>query len=506
MIYKTLLLTIILLIIDGASLFSLTGIKTFRINIADPPSIRFSKVNEHFKYALREFINKLLDEVSIYPNVIQKAKDLNLLDSDIIAEIQAVAETLAPIEAAHTSKELTPDLIAAIQDIVIAVNMLYEFYGLCTSMCIRTDPNRIIHGRNFELMLHDYLPLITYQAQFYEIDSISKGEVVRFEAVMFAGVSNILTAVVPHQFSISINSSWKDADNKADKFINIDKSVQGLVASSMLIRKIAKEAASYTDALDMVKDTRIVASAFITICGTKDDEGVVIYKQGLSHIVSKTQLSDKSPISEFDDTKNRSHQPLIVNDPLLDQFDQINHLDVATTHNQVDAGILSTTLSANNQHLKTSSLPLILENSDDLGNTHQEIDYNVLFQLDDKTNYVIIGNYHPKMDKDEDKVVQAKIMLNIILPPNRIFSGFTALHTFIVLEMDDIMTEMFVYGAVMSAGGFKANESPDTNEVATALKLEVDSDRTIYLASGVKKCFEVDKVDEVEALVSKIVV
>lgn len=166
-------------------------------------------------------------------------------------------------------------------NLIISMNLMYEYMVMCTSGCVRNNMGTVMHLRNFDLKDKNILVDLVYKARYYRTNDVDGEKEFLYDAIMFAGISGVFSAHKPGAFSITINSIHENAnDFKIARFLLFPEQAEGLTATSMLIREVMKKADTYEDAVRLVKEAKVVTSAYFTICGVQGNEGVVIYKKG----------------------------------------------------------------------------------------------------------------------------------------------------------------------------------------------------------------------------------
>ena len=146
----------------------------------------------------------------------------------------------------------------------MVLQYLYEFSNFCTSTIVRNSDGLIIHDRNVDFPITDYMRNITYIAHFY------RGEEKIFEATMFAGATAVMTGIKKNAFSLSLNGRGLSGHtNFLGLISNIAMVLVGYDANSKLSRDILLDCEDYRCAYKRIMETTIVSPGYFILAGLK---------------------------------------------------------------------------------------------------------------------------------------------------------------------------------------------------------------------------------------------
>ena len=168
---------------------------------------------------------------------------------------------------------------------VMITNFEYELLAFWTSIVAHYSGQGIIHGRNMDYLLYQYMEDITYNGDFY------KNGVKIYSAVMFAGYTGVFTAIKPEKFAISINE--RRPNGTLGLFFNLVGWMILTPSPAMHVRRICEQARNYTEAKNMLINKPITAPVYFTISGTEKNEGAIITRDRLSS-ADVWELNDQS--------------------------------------------------------------------------------------------------------------------------------------------------------------------------------------------------------------------
>lgn len=428
----------IVLLISQMFTLNFKSMPTFDINIDAPPSIRFAAINTYFKENFSNLATMLIHEFPVRQEIISKIRALRLVDRETDEEILAASSMLLP----PASDIPTDDMKREAYEKLLSINMLYEFIAMCTSMCVRNKDGNVIHARNFDLFLPDMISKVTYRASFYKNEKDASGIIVKrylYESVMFAGLSGIFTVVKPGQFSITLNSRSMSFDDKMRDFLALESHTKGLLPTSLIIRRVVERSGSYNEAVEYIKNSRVTSPAYFTICGTRGNEGAVIFKE-----IASKRLSDVNNRFEYDTVGGLLGSAFIT----YNTNNQENEIE-----NIVRSGYLQTILKTmmplskitKRSHGLNTSLAKSVEG------VHR--DYQVLSELSNTNWYAIIGNKHDYSDGSiEPKIAKAIETLDALKPKESATVSIQPTDLLEVLTTFLVYNSGFIYCVLMSAG------------------------------------------------------
>lgn len=472
---------------------TLAPLPVFEVNLHYKNPNPFQEINEKYKAMIVESVNEIYSKLR--PQDFEKISNIeqsDIIPHRVLKEICEVAKLfpMAPINKTKI-KDTMPVLSSAFKigcdidnikyteeefDILeynfykaYSINIIYELNVMCTSSCIRINENSIYHIRNLDLSIYENLSKMSYHAKFLNYDPSTHHEnpQVWFEAIMFAGISGIFTAVKPDVYSISINSF------KSERTNDLDTQNYGS-ASSFLIRQILLEQNTYEEAVKSVEDSNLLTPAYFTICGTKGYEGQIIYKPGRNK--EKLELNPNSSERDgltLDAWKNNDQSGAfkISKGNLFKQTQDELSLQKPTIYESTIGSMrkpLRRSKNVLNLTLLNAQDPSILNSFNQaraLRHPESTEYYNCFERTADYTNqcstslnpekaYIVVGNRHGVRADNYKKINNAKRAIESILG----LESIQPFDLFNVLLTKEVFNKNYVYGAVMSAAGNIKNQ------------------------------------------------
>jgi hypothetical protein len=149
--------------------------------------------------------------------------------------------------------------------IMLIIQFVYDLSSFCTSIvAAEASTGQVIHARNLDFLNSGIMRNITYEAQFF------KNGKLLYRATMFAGLNGVMTGERPGGFSISLNSrnpSYRK--NLLVLAVNIAAYITSAPQVTRVIRETFESCSDYECAFPMIKDTKMMAYAYLTIAGSK---------------------------------------------------------------------------------------------------------------------------------------------------------------------------------------------------------------------------------------------
>ena len=245
--------------------------KKYKIDLDLPPKQRWAELMKDFKAPLNTFRDYIVELIGVSPFYLHFIPFTFAMSYDVefAEEIRAIAE-LSDISFNEA----------------YLLNFVYEMSAVkaCTSIIMRTETGRIIHGRNLDFEFAQYLADLSSVAVFY------KNGNPLFEGNVVAGYTGLTSGLKYGKFGITLNerdtTSW--SDNLGAYFLH--KSVP----PNYLVRKVLEKANSFDEAVKMLTKTRIIAPAYFIVSGTQPHEGVVITR-GANEVKDMSWISANNP-------------------------------------------------------------------------------------------------------------------------------------------------------------------------------------------------------------------
>eukprot|EP00826_Nyctotherus_ovalis_P013212 TRINITY_DN1353_c0_g1_i2.p1 TRINITY_DN1353_c0_g1~~TRINITY_DN1353_c0_g1_i2.p1 ORF type:complete len:313 (+),score=60.08 TRINITY_DN1353_c0_g1_i2:238-1176(+) len=148
---------------------------------------------------------------------------------------------------------------------VYVLNCFYEMSAMCTSIVARDKNNKLILARNFDF---GFKPVIRKM----HINVVYKRqgkEVARCGNI--AGYVGALTCMRLKAFALAMNGR---VQGNFQEFVM--RLRQGWIPTTWMLREAVLNAENYEAAVKMVRGRRTVSASYVTIVGTKENEGTVI--------------------------------------------------------------------------------------------------------------------------------------------------------------------------------------------------------------------------------------
>ncbi len=122
----------------------------------------------------------------------------------------------------------------------------------------------VFHARNLDFLNSEVMRNITYEGWFY------KNGKLLYRTTMFAGLNGVMTGERPNGFSISLNS--RNPSYRKDPLVfalNLGSYIFNAPQVTRVIRETFELCSDYECAFPRIRDTRMMAYAYLTIAGSK---------------------------------------------------------------------------------------------------------------------------------------------------------------------------------------------------------------------------------------------
>ena len=264
--------------------------RNYTINLDLPPKQRWAELIPDYKHNIQVFRDYMLNLLGVNPFYLNfiPFSFARSYDSEFAEEIKAIAE-LAGISYNEG----------------YVMNFVYEFTAIkaCTSIVMRTEGGRIIHGRNLDFGFGEYLANLSSVVTFH------KNGKPLYQANVIAGYAGHASGLKFGKFGITMNerdtaSMW---DNLGSYFLHRSS------PSAYLIRKVLEKADNFDEAVKMLSETRLIAPTYFIVSGTQPHEGVVITR-GANEVRNMSWLSENDPDWFIVHTNYDRDQPDAPND------------------------------------------------------------------------------------------------------------------------------------------------------------------------------------------------
>ena len=158
---------------------------------------------------------------------------------------------------------------------VVLLQFMYETFAYCTSTVVRDKNGTLYMGRNLDYDFGDVIKRTSVTLEVY------KGDELVYIANHILGFLGHHTAFKPGKFSLSLNQRTTVTRRTQQDII------KGLLTNAFYlfwahhtqvsygIRYIFEKAQNYTQAVEIISNTKLIAPAYLTICGVEQNEGAV---------------------------------------------------------------------------------------------------------------------------------------------------------------------------------------------------------------------------------------
>uniref|UniRef100_H2ZE53 N-acylethanolamine-hydrolyzing acid amidase n=1 Tax=Ciona savignyi TaxID=51511 RepID=H2ZE53_CIOSA len=252
--------------------------KTYIVNLDLPPQERWNNVIKHFdpnilKQGLNTLFKEYLPSQQLVPILEDVAKDL---------------ERYIPQPFADELRGLSKALGMKLGDLVL-INIIYDVSAFnssqikaCTSIVAYDSMGRIIHGRNLDYKVGDYLRELTLQVDY------QRGGKTLYMATTYAGYIGVITGSKPNAFSIT-----GDQRNIGSILQNLFSAVDHSWPTFFAERRVLEEASDYQSALSQILKTPTIAPVYFIISGINAGEGAIVVRDGRK-VANVTTLSQSA--------------------------------------------------------------------------------------------------------------------------------------------------------------------------------------------------------------------
>jgi acid ceramidase len=247
-------------------------VPTYTVDLDEDPQLRWQKLVTDKK----DDIVKLIDYIKWLLSFIDHGK-LIPVEEEVFDHL---ADTL-PAPYGDELRGISKATGLNLGDIVL-YNVFYEIFSVCTSIVAQTESGTLMHARNLDFGLlmgwdiaNNTWPVTEMLRPIVVNVEYMKGGKLLFKAIHFAGYIGVLSAVKPDTFTLTMNERFSVEGG----YIGILEWLAGLRNESwmgFLTRDTLQEATSYSEAVDMLADTPMLAPAYFIVGGTKSGEGAVI--------------------------------------------------------------------------------------------------------------------------------------------------------------------------------------------------------------------------------------
>ncbi|XP_077000460.1 acid ceramidase [Tamandua tetradactyla] len=176
--------------------------------------------------------------------------------------------------------------IAAVIDVplgeIIAFNIFYEVFTMCTSIVTEDKKGHLLHVRNMDFGLflgwniNNNSWVITEELKPLTVNlDFQRNNKTVFKSTSFAGYVGLLTGFQPGRFSLTLNERFALSGG----FMGIIEWILGkrdAMWVGFIFRSVLENATSYEEAKNLLIKTKIMAPAYFILGGNRSGEGCVI--------------------------------------------------------------------------------------------------------------------------------------------------------------------------------------------------------------------------------------
>ncbi|XP_007953143.2 acid ceramidase [Orycteropus afer afer] len=176
--------------------------------------------------------------------------------------------------------------IAAVTEIplgeIIAYNIFYEFFTLCTSIITEDKEGHLLHGRNMDFgiflgwNINNNTWVVTEQLKPLTVNlDFQRNNRTVFKASSFAGYVGTLTGFKPGLFSLTLNERF----SMNGGYMGILEWILGKKDAmwiGFITRSVLENSTSYEEAKSILTKTKTLAPAYFILGGNQSGEGCVI--------------------------------------------------------------------------------------------------------------------------------------------------------------------------------------------------------------------------------------
>jgi len=248
------------------------GLPTYVVDLDLPPAERWTKLASDKKVEIKNLIQNLKNISDAFFH----GKLIYLIDRFL----PKLTETL-PYPFADELKGISNATGIPLGEITM-YNIFYEIFTVCTSIIAQDKQGKLYHGRNldFGLFLGWDVQNKTWSATEILRTMVANIEFQRngktlFRSVQFAGYVGILTGMKPKILTLTIDERFQLKGG----YIGLIEWILGYRTGSwmgFLARKVMENSTSYSEAKQLLTDTRLLAPVYFILGGNQSGEGCVI--------------------------------------------------------------------------------------------------------------------------------------------------------------------------------------------------------------------------------------
>jgi hypothetical protein len=241
--------------------------KTYKINLEDLPEKRFFDTSLEYSGFLTHLAKSIMGNIN---------KDLNVTIKEVYNNyMEKYPERMRETRGVADALNIRPEE-------VFAIELLYEIDAGCTALVAKDRSGGVILSHNLDFNLPQL-----FRESYITEDYMKGRPQPLFSCSGIAGYIGVLMCVKAGKFSITINE--RSAGGSVKKVIaNLRKTYP---LTTWVMRDALTYDNSYEEAVKRINKTETVSGAYITIAGTKGDEGIILTRNS-NETIHQTTLKD----------------------------------------------------------------------------------------------------------------------------------------------------------------------------------------------------------------------
>lgn len=324
-------------------------IQSFRINLDQPPEIRWKEVILAKKQFIQEYAKLFLAQLQKYdlPSFFATIEERDYFQgTELSREMMGIAE--------YSNLNYSE---------IFLINYMYENFAACTSIVYENENGEVVLGHNLDYFFTAPMAKSIVLLEFY------KDERLQFKAQSVAGQIGVFSGLKNDAFAVTLNQRNKNPiSNPLQRLITLlDQQILPVIYN---IRKSIESGDSFQNAVDLLSTAQLGSPCYFILSGTKHNEGVVITRDAsgvynLATLNSDDVNSDGWFLVQTNsdrDTPNYQKRDIrryqaenrvrAIGKGSMDENKMINDV-LALSPNKNTLTILSSVLSAQNGDFKT---------------------------------------------------------------------------------------------------------------------------------------------------------
>lgn len=276
--------------------------KKYVVNLDEPEETRWVHVLENYK-------DKITEVRSVIDQYFHKLGWLSSLGRGISAKLFRRIWN----NCLHKGEIKTVSDITGIDlGLVTMMQFQYEIAASCTSVVVNSHEGYPVHIRTMDWEM-PILKTLTIEVDFH-----SNGKSL-FKATTWAGFSGLYTGLRTGAWSISLN--YRETE-RGLKYVSKLKSVLGASwTSGAAVREALTNCPDFDSAVSFLQNCKLVSPCYLTLCGLKRNEGVLITRDPDNQVRS-IELSQSNPIVQ-------ANIDCWITDPEKDDTESIDRMVLA---------------------------------------------------------------------------------------------------------------------------------------------------------------------------------